>query len=82
MPVGWPRLPFALQRGLLVLFIWSQRVILAPWTPQWRYKLLVAGWLMTNPRWLLSHVPPPIRRLMPKKWREEILRRVRPSRPI
>ena len=59
MPVGWPRLPFALQRGLLVLFIWSQRVILAPWTPQRRYKLLVAGWLMTNPRWLLSHVPPP-----------------------
>ena len=24
MPVGWPRLPFALQRGLIVLFIWLQ----------------------------------------------------------
>jgi hypothetical protein len=68
-------LSFALQRGLLVLFIGlfigSQR--LQRWL---RYRLLVAWSLMTDPRWLLSFIPRPIRRLVPPRWQKEILKRL------
>lgn len=71
-------LSFALQRGLLVLFIGSQLLFIGSQRLQrWlRYRLLVAWLLMTDPRWLLSFIPRPIRRLVPPRWQKEILKRL------
>jgi hypothetical protein len=41
-----------------------------------RYRLLVAWLLMTDPRWLLSFIPRPIRRVVPPRWQEKILKRL------
>jgi hypothetical protein len=73
---------FALDRGLLeiLLCLWrgwlALRLALHHGWRILRYRLLVAWILMTDPRWVMSFIPRPIRRLVPPRWQKEILRRL------